>query len=89
MQINIVDSIMGAGKTTAAINYINQSSEEKKFMYVTPYLDEVERIIKQCPSKHFKQPEKFNDKASKLLSLKNLLNKGYNIATTHVLQRYR
>lgn len=85
MQINIVDSIMGAGKTTAAINYINQSSEEKRFMYVTPYLDEVERIIKECPAKNFKQPERYNDKLSKLISLKNLLNKGANIVTTHVL----
>jgi len=85
MEINIIDSIMGAGKTSASINYINSSSNDKKFMYVTPYLNEVERIIKNCPDRHFKQPEKYNEKASKLISLKDLLNSGHNIATTHVL----
>ena len=85
MQINIVDSIMGAGKTSAAINYINSSSDDKKFMYVTPYIKEVDRIIEKCPTKNFKQPKKFNEKASKLISLKDLLNKGHNIVTTHVL----
>ena len=39
MEINVVDMIMGGGKTSAAKNYINSSKEEQKFMYVTPYLD--------------------------------------------------
>lgn len=85
MEINIVDSIMGSGKTQAAINYMNNASEDKKFIYITPYIDEVERIIKNCPNKNFKQPEKYSAKAPKIISLKNLLNKGNNIATTHAL----
>ena len=48
-------------------------------------LDEVKRIIKSCNKKHFKQPEKYNDTAPKIIHLKDLLNKGTNIATTHAL----
>ena len=59
LKINIVDAICGSGKTSAAINYINQSADETKFLYITPYLTEVDRIIKSCPQKHFKQPEAF------------------------------
>ena len=82
MKVNIVDSIMGSGKTQAAINYINNSSEQEKFLYVTPYLTEVERIMKSCPSKNFKQPERYG---TKIRGIKDLLNKGYNIVTTHTL----
>lgn len=80
--VNIVDSIMGSGKTQAAINYINNSDDSKHFLYVTPYLKEVERIINSCPNKHFRQPEKYG---SKITGIKDLLNKGRNIATTHTL----
>lgn len=80
--VNIVDSIMGSGKTQAAINYINNSDDTKHFLYVTPYLREVERIIESCPNKNFRQPEKYG---SKIDGIKYLLNKGNNIATTHTL----
>ena len=82
MKINIVDSIMGSGKTQAAINYMNNSNDDEKFLYVTPYLTEVDRIIKSCPSKNFRQPEKYG---TKIRGIKDLLNKGYNIVTTHTL----
>ena len=54
MKINIIDAICGAGKTSAAINYINNSTEDQHFLYITPYLTEVERIISACPNKKFK-----------------------------------
>ena len=82
MKINIVDSIMGSGKTQAAINFMNNSDESVHFLYVTPYLTEVERIIKSCPNKNFRQPERYG---TKINGIKDLLNKGYNIATTHTL----
>ena len=34
--VNIVDAIMGVGKTTSAINYINKSNTDVKFLYITP-----------------------------------------------------
>ena len=41
--VNIVDAIMGAGKTSAIINRINNSDESEKFLVITPYLDEINR----------------------------------------------
>ena len=69
-KINIVDAMCGIGKTSAAINYINASPEDQRFLYITPYLDEVERIITSCPKKHFVQP---HDYGSKLRDIKRLL----------------
>lgn len=34
---------MGTGKTTGLINYMN-SNPENKYMFITPFLDEVQRI---------------------------------------------
>lgn len=82
VEINIVDAICGSGKTSAAINMINASDEEQRFLYITPYLDEVNRIIESCPSKHFKQPEVYGTKTK---GIKFLLEKGLNIVSTHAL----
>ena len=84
MKINIVDAQMGFGKTSAAINMINESSDDKKFLYITPYLTEVERVIASCPTKKFKQPETYGTKIS---GIRNLFQKGENIASTHALFR--
>ena len=40
-EVNIVDAIMGAGKTQSIMNYINESNE--KFLVITPFLDEITR----------------------------------------------
>ena len=80
----IVDAICGAGKTTAVINMINESDEEQKYLYITPFLDEVKRIKESCPQKHFKTP-KFENGGTKLDSIKKLLAKGENIVSTHAL----
>ena len=85
MIVNVVDSIMGAGKTSAAINYINASSDDIKIIYITPYITEIDRIIDRCKSKKFEQPKKYTDHTPKIVHLKDLLNKGKNIATTHAL----
>lgn len=82
VDINIVDAICGSGKTSAAINMINASDEEQRFLYITPYLDEVNRIIESCPEKHFKQPEVYGTKTK---GIKFLLEKGLNIVSTHAL----
>lgn len=39
-----MDSIMGNGKTSAAIAYMN-ANPDKLFLFVTPYLSEVDRIV--------------------------------------------
>lgn len=78
--IELLDAGCGIGKTTAIINYINSSNNNDKFLYITPFLSEVERIIDKCKKKNFKQPT--NKKTEDIASL---LKKGYNIAATHAL----
>lgn len=52
--ITVVDARMGRGKSSAAIQYMNEHKTEKRFMYITPYLTEVERICECCD---FDQPD--------------------------------
>ena len=51
MILNIVDSIMGSGKTSAMINMINASGDDRRFLYITPYLAETQRIIESCKNR--------------------------------------
>ena len=73
---------MGSGKTSAAINYINNSPDDERIIYVTPYLDEVKRIIDSCPSKNFQEPLETPTKKQGFLKL---ISSGKNIVTTHAL----
>lgn len=82
--IKIVDETMGTGKTSAAINMINRTDDDTHFLYITPYLNEVARIKKDCFGKKFMEPKDFG---SKLTNIKQLLNKGKNIVSTHALFR--
>ena len=82
-KVNIVDAIMGAGKTQSIMNYINDSKDEK-FLVITPFLDEITRYRAYCKDKNFKAP-KFENQKTKLDSLKKLINKGENIISTHAL----
>lgn len=79
----VVDCIMGSGKSSAAINYINGSPRDKRFLVITPYLDEIKRYKQSCPKKHFREPS--YDKGSKLDNLRDLLRKGDNVVSTHAL----
>ena len=74
LTVNIVDSIMGSGKTSAAINYIKKT-DDIKIMYITPYIEEVERIKEACKNKNFVEPIKYTDNTPKIVHLKELLNK--------------
>lgn len=86
-KIHVCDAIMGMGKTSAAINYINSAPPDKKFIFLTPYLSECDRIQEACPTKRFVQPEE--TRGSKLNDLRNHLFAGRNIASTHaLLSRY-
>ena len=78
--MSIVDSIMGGGKTTAALQKINRGYG-LRFIYVTPYLPEVERVIKN--TRDFYQPKDLGE--GKLDSLHDLLCDGKNIVCTHAL----
>lgn len=82
--IKVCDSIMGSGKSSAAINYIN-SNLDKKFIYITPFLTEVDRICNACPDAKFIQPSnrvaKYGRK--KKTHTAALIKEGSNIVTTH------
>ena len=82
-KIFIADCIMGSGKSSAAINYINNSSDDKKFLVITPYLDEIKRYKEMCHKKRFKEPTYNN--GTKLDNIRELLRKGENIVSTHAL----
>lgn len=76
---------MGGGKTTAAINFMN-STDDTKFLFITPYLDEVQRIKESCPCKNFKEPKEMG---TKLNGIKYLISNEENIVSTHALfQRF-
>lgn len=84
MTINVVDAICGAGKSTSLINMINEDASNQRFLYVTPYLSEVERIKNACANKHFKEPI-IGHGLNKLENIKELFKNGGNIVSTHAL----
>ena len=84
MKINVVDSIMGSGKTSWAINKMNYD-DNKKYVYITPYLSEVKRIKDNITTRRFYDPKNFGE--GKQEGLHKLLMEGKNIVSTHSLFR--
>lgn len=82
--INVCDALTGAGKTTAAINMMNDRPD-RKYIFITPYLSEAERIKNACPELHFIEPSdklpQFNFAKTKHTNA--LLADGQCVATTH------
>lgn len=84
--IKVVDMPMGTGKSSAAITYMNEHPE-KRFLYVTPFLDETERIVKACSGLHFISPSDRIPEYSfaKGRHLRSLINRHANVSMTHAL----
>lgn len=87
--VKICDAIMGSGKSQSAISYMNDHPD-KRFIYITPYLDEARRIKDGCPDLNFVEPRKDLGKYgfSKILHTKALLEERANITTTHSAFRW-
>ena len=86
--VKVRDAIMGTGKSSAAITYMNDHPE-KKFIYITPYLEEATRIATSCSRLHFFEPKKKTEfNGSKTLHTIDLVKRGENIATTHQAFRF-
>jgi hypothetical protein len=84
-RIKVIDSPPGSGKTSYAIQYINKLPSDIKVIYLTPYLDEVRRILLACKDKNFVQPDSHKGRGSKLTHLIRLVLEGENIVSTHAL----
>lgn len=82
MKIKVLDSPMGYGKTTKLIDMMNEHPNES-YIFITPFLSEVQRIKENCSELNFKEPR--TTKGSKLNGLKRLINNGDNIVSTHSL----
>lgn len=87
VEIKVVDSIMGKGKTSWAIQNIIFDNRGERFLYVTPYLDEVERVLDACKRAMVvvHTPSIVKGKGSKSEHLRELMKQGKNIVTTHAL----
>ena len=88
--VKVCDAIMGTGKSSAAITYLNEHPNDK-FIYITPYLDEAARIKKGCAHMHFVEPsdklKKYNFR--KFEHTATLIKEGKNITRTHqAFKRY-
>ena len=80
--IYVIDEMMGRGKTSAMINHINNSPDDKRFLFITPYLGEVTRIKKACAEKRFYEPMEVGTKSD---HIKDLIRGRSNIVSTHYL----
>lgn len=82
--ITVIDAPCGAGKTSWAIQEMNKGSN-RNYIFVTPFLSEVDRIKEEVVSRKFYDPMNNNRKGSKLEGLKNLILNDKDICTTHAL----
>lgn len=89
--VKVVDAIMGSGKTTGMFNLMKKGHlEGKRYLYVSLFNSEVGegnegkegRVHGELPEMKFKMPA--NRGEGKKENIKTLMEKGYNIATTHV-----
>ena len=90
--INVVDAMMGQGKSTWLIRTIRKlmgsafdTKTPPRVIIVTPYLDEITRFKEECPTADFTSPQSYGK--SKTDDLHELLEAGCNIVTTHSLWR--
>lgn len=90
-KIKIVDAIMGSGKTHKAIQ--DMKTQKGRFLYVTPFLNEIERIKNNVPGvvdpvvSTSSNPDGSKNTIYKRDDLLRKANQGLNMATTHSLFR--
>ena len=83
MKFKVCDALCGAGKTVSCINMMNRNLDVK-YIFITPYLDEVERIKRDCAVRDFVAPERTYP-YNKSDDIQRLIKEGRNIASTHSL----
>lgn len=85
-RIIVVDAPPGDGKTSWAISNMNKNPNTR-YMYVTPFLKENDRILEACPDLKFVKPDVKGGRGRKSDHLLKLIRNGDNISTTHALFR--
>lgn len=83
--IKVCNAIMGSGKSSAAITYMNEHKNDSKFIFITPFLEESKRIREGCPELHFVEPSNKIPKYGfkKRSHAEHLILEGKNVSTTH------
>ena len=84
--IQIVDSVMGSGKTTSIIDYINSSS--KPIIIIVERQSEVERLKKECSSLVALSDISTQEKTTRRDALETCVNEGKSIISTHHLFKF-
>jgi hypothetical protein len=84
-KVKVIDSMMGTGKTSYAIQTMQEAPSSQRFIYVTPFLTEVSRVKEEVTNRRLREPKNKHGFGKKLDSLKRLLKKGADIVTTHAL----
>lgn len=83
MKIEVLDKMMGTGKTTGIIKWMN-TNPQNKYLVISPMLSEVEeRFPDECGILHMTYPTSEN--TTKGDNLLELLKAGRNISITHKL----
>lgn len=83
-KVTVIDAMMGKGKSSYAIQMMNDAPLYQKFIYITPFLSEVERVLSSVKNRKFVQPESKKGRKKKD-DLKDLILKGSDIVSTHSL----
>jgi len=85
MTVKIVSSLPGTGKTSWAIEKMNREGKDKRFLFVTPFVKEIERVVDACSNIGIKTPDEGRGGGRKKTDILNLLKNNENIATSHAL----
>lgn len=83
--IYVLDAPMSSGKTTAIFNWM-RNNPNKKYIYISPMLSEVEeRVVDELASLEIVFPQVDGEHKTKGKSLLSLLEEGKNVSFTHSL----
>ena len=84
--IHILDSVMGSGKTTSIISYINASSSP--IIIIVERQSEVERLSSACASLIALSDVSKEENITRLNALERIASKGESIVSTHHLFKF-
>lgn len=83
-KVTIVDSPCGMGKTSYAIQFMKEKVFDS-FIFITPFLSELDRVIESCNNRKFLKPNEKLGEGSKTKHFYKLLEQRKNIVSTHSL----